>query len=197
VLDPRIQTQRAAAVALAALHAAPVVQAVGPRYYNAAMNADRGAAQPGPATPPPLDASKRRTIEERIAGIPLARTFGVRLLGLGPGTCDLALDDRRDLDGIFASLHGGILATLADSAIAFAFLTLMDPGETITTVELGIRFLAPCREAVVARSRAIKVGRTLLTGHIDVVGEKSGTLFAIVEVTYMRLGDRGSRPGQR
>jgi hypothetical protein len=32
----------------------------------------------------------------------------VRLARLERGECDLEMDDRRDLDGIFASLHGGI-----------------------------------------------------------------------------------------
>ena len=72
-----------------------------------------------------LDESTRRAIEARLEGIPLARTLSVRLVRLELGECDLALDDRRDLDGIFDSLHGGILTTLADSALAFAALTLI------------------------------------------------------------------------
>jgi uncharacterized protein (TIGR00369 family) len=125
----------------------------------------------------------RHAILARFRRIPLARTLGVRLVRLEPGRCDLALRNRRDLDGIFESLHGGILATLADSAIAFAALTLIPPGERVTTVEFNIRFLAPCREAVVAKSRVVKAGRTLVTGHIDLVGAGSGTLFAQCGVT--------------
>ena len=137
---------------------------------------------------PPLDDAKRQAIESRLERIPLARTIGVRLVRLEPGRCDLALDDRRDLDGIFDSLHGGILVTLADSAIAFAALTLIDPEERITTIELNVRFLAPCRESVVAKSRVVKAGRTLITGEVELRGEATGTLFATSGMTYMRLG---------
>lgn len=140
-----------------------------------------------------LDEGMRRAIEARLEAIPLARTLGVRLTRLERGECDLALDDRRDLDGIFGSLHGGILATLADSAIAFAALTLIGAGERIATVELDIRFLAPCREAVVARSRVIKAGRTLITGAADLAGIASGTLFATSGMTYIRLADDSAR----
>jgi uncharacterized protein (TIGR00369 family) len=134
-----------------------------------------------------LDDATRRAIEARLQGIPLAKTLGVRLARLEAGECDLVLDDRRDLDGIFDSLHGGILTTLADSAIAFAALTLIDPGERITTIELNVRFLAPCRESVVAKSRVIKAGRTLVTGEVELRGLASGTLFATCGMTYMRL----------
>jgi acyl-CoA thioesterase len=143
-----------------------------------------------PAIPPPLTAAERDAIGARLAAIPLARTLGVRLARLERGECDLELDDRRDLDGIFASLHGGILATLADSAVAFAMLTLIDPEARLTTIEFNIRFLAPCRETVVARSRVVKAGRTLLTGHVDLIGKQSGTLLAVCGLTYMRLRPR-------
>lgn len=134
-----------------------------------------------------LDDAARSGIEERLEKIPLARTLGVRLLRLEPGECDLAIDDRRDLDGIFDSLHGGILTTLADSALAFAALTLIGPDSAVATVELNIRFLAPCREAVVARSRVIKAGRTLITGEAELRGLASDTLFATCGMTYIRL----------
>ena len=137
---------------------------------------------------PPLDDETRTAIEARLQRIPLARTLGVKLVRLERGECDLGLDDRRDLDGIFDSLHGGILTTLADSAIAFAALTLIGPDERITTIELNVRFLAPCREAVVAKSRVVKAGRTLITGEVELRGASSDTLFATSGMTYMRLG---------
>jgi uncharacterized protein (TIGR00369 family) len=143
---------------------------------------------------PVLDAELRNRILERFETIPLARTLGVRMTRLERGECDLEMEDRRDLDGIFRSLHGGILATLADSAIAFAALTLIQPDETITTVEFNMRFLAPCRETVVARSRVVKAGATLVTGDVQLVGVSTGTLFAICGLTYMRLRPRNPPP---
>jgi len=142
--------------------------------------------------PDTLDPELRHAIEARLARIPLARTLGVKLVRLERGECDLMLDDRRDLDGIFDSLHGGILTTLADSAIAFAALTLIGPEESIATVELNVRFLAPCREAVVAKSRVVKAGRTLITGDVELRGSTSGTLFATCGLTYIRLRPKGA-----
>jgi uncharacterized protein (TIGR00369 family) len=147
--------------------------------------------RPSEVRPPaPLGVEERRRIEARFSAIPLARTLGVRMARLERGECDLELADRRDLDGIFACLHGGILATLADSAVAFAMLTMIDPDSTMTTIEFNIRFLAPCRETVVAKSRVVRAGKTLLTGEVDLVGKESGTLFATCGLTYMRLRAR-------
>jgi uncharacterized protein (TIGR00369 family) len=134
-----------------------------------------------------LDDATRAAIEAPLHEIPLAKTLGIRLARLERGECDLVLEDRRDLDGIFDCLHGGILTTLADSAIAFAALTLIGPQAAIATVELNVRFLAPCRETVVARSRVVKAGRTLITGEVELRGVASGTLFATCGLTYIRL----------
>ena len=139
----------------------------------------------------PLAPEERRLITERFAAIPLARTLGVQMTRLERGECDLQLENRRDLDGIFDCLHGGILATLADSAVAFAMLTHTGPQARLTTLEFNIRFLAPCRETVVARSRVVRPGSTILTGHVDLVGAVSGTLFAQCGLTYMRVRARG------
>ena len=147
------------------------------------------SAVPG-ASRTPLSEDERRRIEARFATIPLSRALGVRMTRLERGGCDLELADRRDLDGIFGSLHGGILATLADSAVAFAMLTLLDPDAALATIEFNIRFLAPCRETVVAQSRVVRAGKTILTGTVDLVGRQSGTLFATSGLTYMRLRPR-------
>lgn len=135
----------------------------------------------------PLDPETRARVVARFERIRLMKTLEFRMHRLEPGECDLLLENRRDLDGIFESLHGGILATLADSAIAFAGLTLIDPDEIITTIEFNIRFLAPCRESVLARSRVLKAGRSLITGQVDLVGQDTRTTFAWCGVTYMRL----------
>lgn len=134
-----------------------------------------------------LDEGVRARVVARFEKVRLMQTYAIEMHRLERGECDLLLRDRRDLDGIFESMHGGILATLADSAIAFAGLTLIDPDEIITTIEFNIRFLAPCRETVLAKSRVIKMGRSLMTGEVDLVGHESDTQFAWCGVTYMRL----------
>jgi len=46
--------------------------------------------------------------------------LGIRIEAIGPGTARAAMTVRADMLNGFASCHGGLIATLADSAFAFA-----------------------------------------------------------------------------
>ncbi|MFH1059714.1 MAG: PaaI family thioesterase [Pseudomonadota bacterium] len=123
----------------------------------------------------------------RITAIPIFNTLGMRVGLVEPGAFEVSIPRRQIYDGIFASLHGGILMTLADSTAAFAILTLTDPAEILTTVDMNIRFLAPCFSDATARARVIKLGRTLAPCAVDVV-DADGKPVAVAQVAYMRLG---------
>jgi uncharacterized protein (TIGR00369 family) len=79
------------------------------------------------------------------------------------------------------------MMTLADSAAAFALLTVIDPDSRITTTEMNIRFLAPVRERVIAHARVLKAGRSLCPITVDLV-DAGGRMVAQAGMTYMRLG---------
>jgi uncharacterized protein (TIGR00369 family) len=89
-------------------------------------------------------------------------------------------------------MHGGLMMTLADSAAAFALLTLIDPDSRITTTEMNIRFLAPVRERVIAHARVLKAGRSLCPILVDLV-DGAGRMVAHAGMTYMRLGREETR----
>ena len=94
-------------------------------------------------------------------------------------------------------LHGGFLAIVADAAVHTAADTLLNPGETLTTVELKINFLAPVRaQDVIAEATIVKRGRTLVLGDVEVRVE-SGDLVGKSLVTYMVLQPRPLGGGHR
>jgi uncharacterized protein (TIGR00369 family) len=128
-----------------------------------------------------------QAILARITRIPIFNTLGMRDLAFGPGWCRVSIPRQGQWDGIFASLHGGILMTLADSAAAFAILTLTGVDEVITTTDMNIRFLAPCLSDATATAKVIKPGRSLCPCAVD-IHDAEGRLVAVAQVTYMRLG---------
>ncbi len=135
----------------------------------------------------------RQAILARISRIPIFSTLGMDGLDFGPGWYRVSIPRQGKWDGIFASLHGGILMTLADSAAAFAILTLTGVEETITTTDMNIRFLAPCLSDATALARVIKPGRSLCPCAVD-ISDAAGKLVAVAQVTYMRLGNgQGAR----
>ena len=140
-----------------------------------------------------ISESDRDAILDRISRIPIFETLDMRVVSLDEGTCEVTIPRRSKYDGIYQSLHGGILVTLADSVAAFAILTLTGPDEPVTTTDLNIRFLAPCLTDLTARARVIKLGRTLCPVAVDLMNAE-GTLVAVSQVTYLRLNPVGKKP---
>jgi len=139
------------------------------------------------ATLPPLTAAEIETLWERARGIPMSSALGFECVSLSRGHCTLAWPRDPKYDGIYRSIHGGILMTLADSAGAFAVLTLIDPASRVTTTEMNMRFLAPVLGRVEAHARVLRVGRSLCPLVVELTDDR-GRLVAHAGMTYMRLG---------
>ena len=133
-----------------------------------------------------ISESAKQAILDSISRIPIFETLDMRVVSMDEGSCEVTIPRRLEYDGIYQSLHGGILVTLADSVAAFAILTLTGPDEPVTTTDLNIRFLAPCLTDLTARARVIKLGRTLCPVAVDLL-DAEGTLVAVSQVTYLRL----------
>jgi uncharacterized protein (TIGR00369 family) len=136
---------------------------------------------------PPLTEAETLRLWERAKDVPISTTLGFEFVSITRGTCSLAWNRDARYDGIFQSMHGGLMMTLADSAAAFALLTVIDPGSRVTTTEMNIRFLAPVRERVVAHAKVLKAGRSLCPIVVELI-DGAGRLVAHAGMTYMRLG---------
>jgi len=136
-----------------------------------------------------LNAAERRRILDRIKAIPITNGLKFSIDSMARGACALSMDRDTVFDGIFDTIHGGLLMTLADSAAAFAILTVAGAGAKMATTEMSIRFLAPARDRVTARAKVIKAGKRLAFCEAEVV-DAGGTLVAHATVTYMLLGEK-------
>ncbi len=133
-----------------------------------------------------LSAKNKKEIMARIRRIPIFDTLEMRLDRMEEGYAEVTIPRRRNYDGIYESLHGGILMTLADSVAAFVILTMTGENEPITTTDMNIRFLAPCLTDATAKARVIKLGRTMCPVAVDLY-DSEGTQVAVAQVNYMRL----------
>ncbi len=125
-------------------------------------------------------------IRERLSKIPAVKTFGYQIEELSRGRAVLVAPYNSSLDGIFECFHGGLLATLADSAAATAVLTVAGAEAKTTTTDMSIRFLAPCLTDARATAHVIKAGRTLLLMEIN-IHDMNGRHVAVCLASYMRL----------
>lgn len=142
-----------------------------------------------------MDPEAQQRVIDRVKQIPIVSSLGFRFVEWGDGTCKLSMTRDKRYDGIYESLHGGLLMTLADSAACFAIMSRSGPDEVLTTTDMNIRFLAPCLTDPVATARVIKFGKTLCPVTID-IHDQAGVHVAVAQVTYMRLDRMPARKDQ-
>ena len=136
-----------------------------------------------------LSARERKRVRERIASIPISKAFSFRVGEMARGSCELSMERDTRFDGIFETIHGGLLMTLADSAAAFAILTIAGAEARLATIEMSIRFLAPARTRAIARAKVLRCGKRIAFCTAEVEDGK-GFLLAHATVTYMILEKR-------
>ena len=114
--------------------------------------------------------------------------LGIRIEAIGPGTARAAMTVRADMLNGFAICHGGFIATLADSAFAFACNSRND----LTVASgFGIDIVAPGKLGDELTAAAEEVSLTGRTGVYDVtVRNQRGELIAEFRGRSYRLKGR-------
>jgi uncharacterized protein (TIGR00369 family) len=81
-------------------------------------------------------------IHEAFASVPYAKFLGLELGEMKPGEANLHLEVRDELRQNQGVVHGGAVASLIDTASAFAAVTQLEPNERVTTTDLTIHLSA-------------------------------------------------------
>jgi uncharacterized protein (TIGR00369 family) len=125
---------------------------------------------------------------------PIAEVLGFDVVAIEPDRVVFELDtDPARHGNPMGTVHGGVVCTLADSAMGMAYAATLGADETFTTLELKINFLRPVwRTRLTATGRVVQAGRSVGLTECDVVDDK-GRLVARASSTCMTLrGDQGS-----
>ncbi len=100
---------------------------------------------------------------------PWAEHLGMQAGEIEPGRFEILLPLKPfhlQHDGI---VHGGVLATLADTAVALAAYTLAAPSQRIVTIEFKINYLRPAQgERLVCRGTVLRPGRTVTVSEAEI-----------------------------
>jgi len=138
-----------------------------------------------------LTESQRKRIEDALSRVPFAKLLGIKLDTIEPGDATLSLQIRDDFRQNAGVVHGGVIASLIDSAMAFAIVPLLNADERTTTVDLTISYLRPLTAgSMVARAKVLRAGRRLIVVSADLFDD-GRNLAATALSTYVRL------PGKR
>jgi uncharacterized protein (TIGR00369 family) len=143
----------------------------------------------------PVTGDFRERVRSQFDGQAFMGLIGARLGAVEPGSVEIVLPYRVELTQQHGFVHGGVIASLADTAAGFAAFSLMDGAEQPLSVEFKVNLMSAARgDRLEIRAEVLKNGRTLKICRADVhdVTPETRTLCATALVTVIAL--RGWRP---
>jgi uncharacterized protein (TIGR00369 family) len=114
---------------------------------------------------------------------PYYKHLGIEVVEASGGYARLTLGFKDHLTHPFGYVHGGAIASLADSAGINAVLTSLNDEEKALTLEMKINYLLPVRDALLfAEAKVIHKGKKFAVADVDVKSD-NGQLVAKAIVT--------------
>ena len=148
----------------------------------------------------PAEMSGRDVLEAALRGAgsppPYMRLLGMRFIAVSDGSATFEMPARPDLDNSNNVVHGGALASLADSAMGFAVFSTLPAGDTSATVELHVNLVkAVTAETGILRStgRVVHRGQQIAVAEAEIVDQQN-QLIARASSTIVILQRRFPQP---
>lgn len=123
----------------------------------------------------------RSFAEHRRSPTPIARTLGLEAVEFDEGKAIFACEPAEYHYNPMGIVHGGLAATLLDSAMSCAVHTTLAVGERYTTLELKVNFVRAITAAtgrIRAEGKVVHRGGTIATAEGRVFAERDGKLLA-------------------
>lgn len=133
-------------------------------------------------------------LRARFRDHPVNQHLQFQIDDLAPDRCVMSLDFLPHIDTGAGNIHGGALASLADSAVACALSTSFDGKMGFATSNLNIHFLRRARTKVTATATIVKKGSKVCVGHVD-IRDADEQLVAVVIADYVLTTSQFPDPG--
>lgn len=105
-----------------------------------------------------------RRLRESVGRLELFRWLGLDLETVESGRVVFRVPfDEKYVNIASGTLHGGVTATVIDTASAFALRTTMDEADdaSLTTTDLNVRYVRPARDDIRVDAEVVRSGRTM------------------------------------
>jgi uncharacterized protein (TIGR00369 family) len=115
-----------------------------------------------------------------LPAAPFARLLNVLFLEVSQGRAVFAIDPSEEHYNPIGTVHGGVTATLCDSAMGCAVHSLSPAGAGYTTLDIQVRYVRPILAntgRVTCVGTAVYAGRRIATAEARVT-DASGNLYA-------------------
>lgn len=119
-----------------------------------------------------LHPEDEQRLREIFKTIPYVQLIGIELFEIARGSATLRLDLRDELMRNGGIAHGGVIASLIDTASAFAVMSGLEAGQTTTTIDLTIQYLRPLVKGQArASARVLRAGRRVAVVSVEVTND--------------------------
>lgn len=97
---------------------------------------------------------------------PILSVLNITAGSIGDGWIEFSMRPQPFMMNLAGTVHGGVLATLIDSALTCALVTRLPRGMVCVSIDLDLRFFRPARmsaELLTARAEVLNAGSTIGT----------------------------------
>ncbi|MFT4544039.1 MAG: hypothetical protein ACI9UR_000519 [Bacteroidia bacterium] len=133
----------------------------------------------------------KMAIEESM---PANKIFGVKITEIKEGYAKIHVPFKEEFIGDFVHglWHGGIIASIADSAAGIAASTILtDARDKLNTIDLRIDYLSGAiKEDIYAEAELLKVGKRIIKADVKLYQKSKGTV-AIARGAFSLLSFEG------
>lgn len=140
-----------------------------------------------------VNGSDLAAMPRELPTAPVAALLGFTVTSMDSGQAVLEFQATERHANPMGTLHGGVLAAIADAAMGLAYMSTLGDGESFTTLEMKINFLKPVWKARLrAVGNVVKAGRTIGLVECDITDEQE-QLVARASSTCMTLRGEQAR----
>jgi len=119
---------------------------------------------------------------------PIADVLGFEIRDIGQGEVTFAYTPSLEHYNGIGLVHGGIAATLLDTAMGCAVQTLLPKGTTVSTLDINVRYVRPMTVRtgpVLATATTVHRGRRTATAEGRIVEATTGRVLATATTTLL------------
>jgi acyl-CoA thioesterase len=130
------------------------------------------------------DKSAKQIVDTMLARDKFSDWLGLQVASVAPGYCKLNYSVREDMLNGFLSVHGGVLFSAADSALAFASAT---HGRVAVALDVSITFTKPAQagDILTVEAKELHLGNKIAVYDIQTRNQRD-ELVAVFKGTVYR-----------
>jgi uncharacterized protein (TIGR00369 family) len=138
-------------------------------------------------SPNAIPPERKKRAADGLRSLPFAQLMGMELVDIRPNEAEVKIEMRDDLRQPSGVLHGGVTATLLDTAMAFAVRTHLDDHEYTATIDLTVHYVRPHTSGTVTCfAKVVRAGKRIFTVSAEARNEE-GKVVATGLSTYTRV----------